>query len=399
MQKLRILTRMGRFSTMARESRDAYGVDYGSFPEKTLMSPELFFEELSEIIIDHYIDTVEGTPDICAFSYGSGRYLFDCCGHELTEGEDRTILAFACPQNPKNPRDDAYQRGYPIPGTCANRLLDRGHYIPHTGGGLFGPNLFAQDRVLNRGWSEEGRQFREMETLAVTDPDAWYFVRPCYIDNSAFPYLLEVGLLQGGELTVKRFRNRFDAAALPRGIGTAATLEALLPAMSASQFGALGEETVAVWLEKDCDAIIVSMGDATMPRTQHLQDLDLVAILGEELICYEVKTRYLSKAAGRLTRKGNLRAPRVKGAQNSARQASQEYLAQRLETIIDTDPAVFAGVESRVIVVDLKGMLLQAFWVDDRGRNLKAMDQPTPCRIHAEGALERTIDYFIGDGV
>jgi hypothetical protein len=44
-------------------------------------------------------------------------------------------------------------------------------------------------------------------------------------------------------------------------------------------------------------------------------------------------------------------------------------------------------------------MLLQAFWVDDQGRNLKAMDQPTPCRIHAVGALKRMIDHFIGDGV
>jgi hypothetical protein len=37
-------------------------------------------------------------------------------------------------------------------------------------GGEFGPNIFRQDRSLNRGWSQEGRRFRALEREAAAIP-------------------------------------------------------------------------------------------------------------------------------------------------------------------------------------------------------------------------------------
>jgi hypothetical protein len=52
-------------------------------------------------------------------------------------------------------RDVSYQRGFPM-APDDESPVDRGHLIPHLSGGEFGPNIFRQDRRLNRGWSEQG---------------------------------------------------------------------------------------------------------------------------------------------------------------------------------------------------------------------------------------------------
>jgi len=53
-------------------------------------------------------------------------------------------------------RDVSYQRGFPLAVDPGGSPVDRGHLIPHLSGGEFGPNIFRQDRALNRGWSDEG---------------------------------------------------------------------------------------------------------------------------------------------------------------------------------------------------------------------------------------------------
>jgi hypothetical protein len=362
---------------------DACEIDYHAILAATGRSDE-FIAAVGTAVIGAYLAE---DPEFLELTQECATYLFDAAGHLRPGGEDRTILAWAVIPATHQPRDTTYQRGYPIPELCAGRALDRGHFIPHSAGGLFGPNIFPQDRALNRGWSREGRDFRHLEDSAAAEPGVIYFVRPIYNDASSFPASLDVGVMHGGNLVTGFFRNRFDAASL----GVPAGLDLLLPAATTSQFGALGEETAAVWLEEELDAVIVSLGDASMPRDDHRQDLDIVAIVDEELTAFEVKTRYLSALSGRMTRVGNLRAPRLRRpAANGQRQGSQPYMARRLRSYFDIDNA---EVEARVLVVDFGAMAIQQFSVDSGGRRPRPISQPHPCRHHAETALRRILEY------
>src|SRR6266545_2291859 len=87
-------------------------------------------------------------------------------------------------------------------------FVDRGHLIPHLSGSEFGPNIFRQHRALNRGWSEQGKRFRALEREAAAAPGMIYFGHLLYEDDSAYPTVIETGLLRGGTLHVEVFRNR-----------------------------------------------------------------------------------------------------------------------------------------------------------------------------------------------
>jgi hypothetical protein len=160
-----------------------------------------------------------------------------------------------------------------------------------------------------------------------------------------------------------------------------------------AQIGALGEETAAVALEV-VSAILVAMGDAGMPRDHHRQELDLLAIVDGSLVAFEVKTRYRSRDAGRLTRNGNLPRPRFQSPRltSGSRQGSQEYVAQRLGAYVNTDDG-YEGIDVRLIAIDFRAMLLQQFEVNDTGTRLAPLGPPTDCTDAAEHALARIIDH------
>jgi hypothetical protein len=87
--------------------------------------------------------------------------------------------------------------------------FDKGHFIAHYLGGGTQLNLFAQRRDLNRGWSAEGKLYREMERYCFEHPGTLCFHRPIYLDDSSRPAALDFGLLrQDGRLWVARFDNR-----------------------------------------------------------------------------------------------------------------------------------------------------------------------------------------------
>jgi len=73
-------------------------------------------------------------------------------------------------------------------------------------------------------------------------------------------------------------------------------------------------------------------------REQCRQHLDLLVIVDGAPVAVEVKTRYTSARAGRLTRAGNLPRPRLRRAarEDGHRQGSQPYLAARVQGWIDT---------------------------------------------------------------
>lgn len=316
------------------------------------------------------------------FSYHGARFLFDA-----TKGVDRTVLAIGTPAILDRPREQSYQRAFPMADTCAGRPLDRGHLLPHTAGGGYGPNLFAQDRALNRGWSTDGREYRRMERHAISAPAGTLFaVVLIYVDSSALPGFVQLAILRpdGGES--RFFRNRFDV------VDDADRLGVELDAASDAQLGALGEETTAVLAEDDLGAILVALGDAGMPRDEGRQDLDLVAIIDGELTALEVKTRYRSARAGRLTRAGNLPRPRLKRARDGHRQASQSYVAHRLGGIVDTGDG-YHGVRVQAVVIDFVLMLAQFFDVSDDGARLTPSAPPMPCETAAEIALARIREH------
>jgi hypothetical protein len=142
------------------------------------------------------------------------------------------------------------------------------------------------------------------------------------------------------------------------------------------------------------DITVVTMGDAGMPRQGGRQDLDLVAVVDGELTVFEVKTRFRSKDAGRLTRAGNLPRPRLRRPKRTMthQQGSQHYVAQRLHDNVDTGD-IYDGVNVRVIAIDLKAMLAQQFCVSDDGRRLIPIDEPANCREAAEEAFATIINH------
>jgi len=142
------------------------------------------------------------------FEQSGASYLFDLASAADLPQADRTIAAWALTPPVVDQRDTAYQRGFPMDSGADDAPVDRGHLIPHLSGGEFGPNIFRQDRTLNRGWSKQGRKYRALEREAAASPGTLYFGHLMYADDSAYPSEIEIGLLRGATLHVERFDNR-----------------------------------------------------------------------------------------------------------------------------------------------------------------------------------------------
>lgn len=325
--------------------------------------------------------------ELIEFEHGPATYLFDTGGEAPSE---RTALVFSQPGRPTGPRDTVYQAGYPLPDRVGSRPVDRGHFVPYSGGGLFGPNMFVQDRALNRGWSRQGRAYRATETRAVAAADTVLFARPHYADDSDIPAFLDLGVMDDRGCAVSRFRNRYD---IPIS-AMEDQLAVLLNGAVNGQIGALGEEAAARYLVEELDATIVTMGDAGRPRDRATQDLDIVAVLDGTLMAFEVKTRFAAKSAGKHTRLGNLVSPRMRGSSTLSvpRQGSQEYVAKRLGNVADVSDD-YLGVEVRVIAVDFRRMEVQQFAVNDSGARLSPLGLPADCTSTARAALTTILEH------
>lgn len=144
------------------------------------------------------------------FDADGATFLFDFASAIGAGQADRTIAAWGRSRHAPRPRDESYQRGYPSPGGRAVRPLDKGHMVAHAAGGTFGPNMFPQDRELNRGWSTEGRRYRALEREIASTPGTFFFCCLLYADDTDFPAAVELGVLRSEGLQVERFQNRFD---------------------------------------------------------------------------------------------------------------------------------------------------------------------------------------------
>jgi hypothetical protein len=144
------------------------------------------------------------------FDSDGARFLFDFASSVGAAQADRTIAAWGRSRRAPRPRDQAYQRGYPSPRGRAVRPLDKGHMVAHAAGGTFGPNMFPQDRDLNRGWSTEGRRYRALEREIANTPGTFFFCCLRYGDDTDFPAAIVLGVFRPDGLHVEQFQNRFD---------------------------------------------------------------------------------------------------------------------------------------------------------------------------------------------
>lgn len=337
-----------------------------------------FADGLEDTSAQLYLETFPAA-NLRAFSYAGADYIVD-----ERPGYDRTVLVVAPPSAQKAARDQSYQRGYPLTDLLHGRPADRGHFIAHSAGGLFGPNIFAQDRALNRGWSTEGRAYRALENAATAaGQQALLFVHPIYVDDGA-PARIELGFWDNGQVHSDVFHNRFDSVALA-GVDR---FGAMLGGATNAEAAALGEETARVLIENERDGVLLDSDDAGCERDGPRHGLDLLMLVDGEVIAVEVKTRHVSRDAGRLTRAGNLRRPRLRVSRGDGlRQGSDEYIAVRANRVIDAGgPSGYP--ESRIMVVDFVAMLAQMFVVTPAGRVGPSLGAPTSCSAAAREAFD-----------
>jgi hypothetical protein len=98
--------------------------------------------------------------------------------------------------------------GFPLPASLAEAGYERGHLIAHATGGGLDANVFAQARHINRGWSPDGRRYRQLERLAAANPGRAIFNRLIYGDDTDVPDLTELAVAVGGQAHHGIFDNR-----------------------------------------------------------------------------------------------------------------------------------------------------------------------------------------------
>ncbi|MBS1851377.1 MAG: hypothetical protein JST79_10725 [Acidobacteria bacterium] len=182
---------------------------------------EFLLEELPYLWRDAYLEMTLRPTDIVRWRRGSFEYIYDDYASLEASGavpndpqaEARLVAALGRSEPTKSVRDDYRLRGWV--GATEKMFgpgWDKGHFIAHTiGGAVDGleANVFVQRRDLNRGWSAEGRRFRQMEKYCVSNPGTFCFSRPLYLDQTAKPSYVEFGVLKSdGSLWAQRFDNR-----------------------------------------------------------------------------------------------------------------------------------------------------------------------------------------------
>ena len=166
---------------------------------------------------DSYIVAVGRPTNLVRFASRSFEYVFDLySGLEATGEipydqtvEDRVVAVLGTSATTDEPRTGTRMRGWlGETGEIVGAVRDKGHFIAHCIGGGLDLNVFSQDRNLNRGWSAQGKTYRQMERYCQERPGTFCFARPIYSDNSSVPRWLEFGLLKEDEtLWVETFDN------------------------------------------------------------------------------------------------------------------------------------------------------------------------------------------------
>jgi hypothetical protein len=147
--------------------------------------------------------------ELCDINLDLAVFVFDVA-------RERVMLAYAVSVEQLMRRDTGRMQGFPDPNVSTRRILDakafhadKGHFLGHASGGKLDINLFPQRRELNRGWSAEGKAFRELERHVALHPGTFFYHRAIYDDESWVPHRLEYGVLEGDTAwRVKTFANK-----------------------------------------------------------------------------------------------------------------------------------------------------------------------------------------------
>lgn len=174
-------------------------------------------ERLPAIWGDRYQASVGHRTNLVRFRSRSFEYLYDLYSELEVTGEvpydqtieDRVVGVLGTSMSAESGGDLGGRRGWLEP--CENLLeteRDKGHFMARCIGGGLEVNVFSQDRRLNRGWSPQGKLYRQMETYCFEQPGTFCFSRPIYADGSSVPRWLEFGLLRSDQtLWVEVFDN------------------------------------------------------------------------------------------------------------------------------------------------------------------------------------------------
>jgi hypothetical protein len=166
---------------------------------------------------DLYIAAALRSTNIARFEYRTFEYIFDLYSELEAIGEvaydqtveDRVVAVLGTSARADESRDRTRMPGWlGETGEILGATRDKGHFIAHCMGGGLEVNVFSQDRKLNRGWSPQGKIYRQMERYCQEHPGTFCFSRPIYADNSSVPRWLEFGVLrEDSALWVEVFDN------------------------------------------------------------------------------------------------------------------------------------------------------------------------------------------------
>ena len=166
------------------------------------------YQKTCNVSVEGNINTHKNSYFFTMFDVASERYEYESL---LSTGfiEDRTVCVYGFSKKQIKDRksNDSKMKIYEA-RKWSDKQTDRGHFMAHTIGGDIYSNLFPQKRDINRGSSEKGKLYVQMERYLKNNEGVFCFSRPIYFDFSTRPFIIEYGYItKEYELRVEHFEN------------------------------------------------------------------------------------------------------------------------------------------------------------------------------------------------
>jgi hypothetical protein len=164
---------------------------------------------------DVYLSTITHEPNLVSFRHRTFQYICDVYSQLEMTGSvpfdqtitDRVIGVLGMSSRGQQPREGTRIR-IELTEEFEGTRRDDGHFMARSIGGGLDVNLFSQERLLNRGWSQQGKIYRRMEKYCREQEGTFCFSRPIYTDGTNVARWLEFGVLkQDATLWVEAFDN------------------------------------------------------------------------------------------------------------------------------------------------------------------------------------------------
>lgn len=127
-----------------------------------------------------------GDAELLELDFGGTVFLFDDFAAEDGR-EQRTVAAWRIVPKHASARDRSRQAGFPLHASLIAAGFERGHLIARASGGPLDINLYPQAWQVNQGRSEDGKEFRRLETLAARNPGCLQFSRLIWSGDDSVP--------------------------------------------------------------------------------------------------------------------------------------------------------------------------------------------------------------------